>query len=136
MSFANTPILTMMANKMEWLSRRTELLAKNVANVDTPEYESQDLKEVGFAELLDNTQTASQPRVTKANHMVGTTALGGQFRTIDVVDNGAANLNGNTVAMEAQLVKLSGTQNDYQMTLNLYRKHMDMLRLAIGRASR
>ena len=136
MSFANSPILTMMANKMEWLSRRTELLAKNVANVDTPEYESQDLKEVGFADLLDKTQAAAQPRVTNANHMVGTTALNGPFRSVDVVDKGAANLNGNTVSMEAQLVKLSGTQNDYQMTLNLYRKHMDMLRMAIGRASR
>lgn len=136
MSFANTPILTMMANKMEWLSKRTELLAKNVANSDTPDYESQDLKEVGFAELLEDSQSASQPRVTNANHLVGTTALGGPFRAIDVVDQGASNLNGNTVSMEAQLVKLSGTQNDYQMTLNLYRKHMDMLRTAIGRASR
>jgi hypothetical protein len=31
------------------------------------------------------------------------------------------------------LIKVTKTQSDYQMIVNLYRKHMDMVRTALGR---
>lgn len=135
MNFAATPILTAITNKMEWLSRRTELLAKNVANVDTPNYRAQDLKGTNFAEILARNTSASVPRSTNAMHLTGTSG-DGAFRVEEVADKGASKLNGNTVGLEDQMVKLGVSQNEYQLSLNLYRKHIDLLRLAIGRAAR
>lgn len=136
MGFATTPILTAITNKMEWLSRRTELLAQNVANSDTPQYRAQDLKETNFAEALASKTSAAVPRATHAKHLTGPAGADGGFRVEEVADKSATNLNGNTVALEDQLVRLGANQSDYQLSLNLYRKHMDMLRTAIGRASR
>ncbi len=136
MGFATTPILTAITDKMEWLSRRTELLAQNVANANTPEYRAQDLKETDFAQALAAKSSAAVPRATHVNHLTGPAGVDGGFRVEEVADKSATNLNGNTVALEDQLVRLGANQSDYQLSLNLYRKHMDMLRTAIGRASR
>ena len=38
---------------------------------------------------------------------------------------------GNAVILEEQLIKVAKTQDDYQTMANLYRKHMDMFRLAV-----
>jgi flagellar basal-body rod protein FlgB len=35
--------------------------------------------------------------------------------------------------LEEQLVKVAETQMDYQTMTNLYRKHMQMFRIALGR---
>ena len=40
---------------------------------------------------------------------------------------------GNSVVIEEQMMKLSQTQADYNAMVNLYRKHIDMLKTAIGR---
>jgi len=52
MDFNRLPILQMMTRKMSWLSHRTEVIAQNVANADTPNYRARDLKEVRFQKLV------------------------------------------------------------------------------------
>jgi len=42
-------------------------------------------------------------------------------------------LSGNAVDLEGELRKVSETSMDYQAMVNLYRKHVSMLRTAIGR---
>ena len=41
---------------------------------------------------------------------------------------------GNSVVVEEQMVKAAETQMDYQLVTNLYRKHVDMIKTAIGRS--
>lgn len=43
MDFSDLPVMQMMSRKMSWLSKRTDLLAENVANVDMPGYAARDL---------------------------------------------------------------------------------------------
>ncbi|MBT7747468.1 MAG: flagellar basal-body rod protein FlgB, partial [Alphaproteobacteria bacterium] len=40
---------------------------------------------------------------------------------------------GNSVVLEQQLMKVTETKMDYELMTNLYRKHMGMLRTALGR---
>jgi flagellar basal-body rod protein FlgB len=40
---------------------------------------------------------------------------------------------GNSVVVEEQVIKVAETQMDYQLITNLYRKHVDMIKTAIGR---
>lgn len=76
MEFNNSPIMQMMAKKMSWLSQRTEIIAQNVSNVDTPlykarDYKARDLKPVNFRELVDREAGPKgvAQRVTHARHL-------------------------------------------------------------------
>lgn len=134
MDFSDLPVMQMMTRKMSWLSKRTDLLAENVANVDTPGFRARDLKPVSFRELVDHSRTAAAnaPRVTNAAHMTGTVPVQ-EFADQDKPDKGEVSLNGNDVGLEQQLIRINETQMSYQMTLNLYKKHVDMIRTALGR---
>ncbi len=140
MLFNDLPMLSMMTKKLTWLGRRTEVLAQNIANADTPGFKARDVKRVNFAKLVAKEQgtlaITNVPRVTNAAHLKGTIApqasLFADERSPDLY---GASFNGNTVSAEQQLMKLGETQAAHQMTLNLYRKHLSMLRIAIGRGA-
>jgi flagellar basal-body rod protein FlgB len=40
---------------------------------------------------------------------------------------------GNSVVLEEQMMKLADAQHSYQLMTSLYRKHVDMLKMALGR---
>lgn len=134
MDFTDLPAMQMMTRKMSWLSKRTDLLAENVANVDMPGYNARDLKPVSFRELVNRDQASPEkaPRVTNAGHLGGTIPVRA-FDDETAPDAYETSLNGNDVGLEQQLVKINETQMSYQMTLNLYKKHIDMIRTALGR---
>jgi flagellar basal-body rod protein FlgB len=39
------------------------------------------------------------------------------------------------VVLEEQMVKLADAQHSYQLMTNLYRKHVDLFKMALGRGS-
>ena len=45
--------------------------------------------------------------------------------------DGDASLNGNRVSLETQTLKLSGVRMEYQLASNVYRKGLDLVRIAI-----
>ena len=134
MDFSDLPVMQMMSRKMSWLSKRTDLLAENVANVDMPGYNARDLKPVSFRELVHRDQASPDkaPRVTNTAHLTGTLPVRA-YADEAQPDAFETSLNGNDVGLEQQLVKLNETQMSYQMTLNLYKKHIGMLQTALGR---
>lgn len=134
MEFNNVPIMQMMTKKMSWLSRRTEVIAQNVSNADTPGFKASDLKQVNFRELVGREAGPKNigPHVTNARHMTGTQATQ-PFDIKKETDSFETSVNGNNVSLEQQLTRLGETQLSYQATTNLYRKHLDLFRTAIGR---
>ncbi len=134
MDFNSVPIMQMMTKKMSWLSRRTEIIAQNVANADTPRYKARDLKPVDFSELVEREARpkSAAPRLTNARHLIGTSATL-PFDSEKAPDRFEGNVNGNDVSLEQQLTRLGQTQLSYQATTNLYRKHLDLFRIALGR---
>ena len=134
MDFNNVPIMQMMTKKMSWLSRRTEIIAQNVANADTPGFKARDLKPVNFREMVAREAGPKNagPRLTNARHLTGTQATR-PFDSERAPDRFETSINGNDVSLEQQLTRLGQTQLSYQATTNLYRKHLDMFRIALGR---
>ena len=43
MPIADIPILAMLRERMQWQQARQQVLAENVANADTPDYQAKDL---------------------------------------------------------------------------------------------
>lgn len=117
--------------KLSWLEQRQKLLAENVANADTPGYRPSDLKELRFSEVLHRAGPERKIAKTHPGHQEPPSSLGGgeiyEVRSLETKRNG------NAVGLEQEMVKLADTQMQHGMVTNLYRKHVDMLRTALGR---
>jgi flagellar basal-body rod protein FlgB len=123
-----------MSDRMGWLSARQTVLAQNIANADTPEYVPHDMKALTFEDHLTKVTPVVQER-TDPMHMTGTSTAAAsiddqktkkQYETAPV---------GNSVVLEEQMMKLADAQHSYQLMTNLYRKHVEMLKMALGRGA-
>lgn len=140
MDLNNIPIMQALKDRLAWLSQKQKVIAENVANADTPGYIAKDLTPQDFSSLLDNAPEQAndgmQMRVhlksSKAGHTGGMGSTSGGANIIDakVID---ASPNGNTVVLEEEMMKMSKTQMEYSMVTNLYKKHVTLLKTALGR---
>ena len=132
MNLTDMPLMSMLRDKMAWLNSRQALLSQNVANADTPGYTARDLKPIDFEQSLrDATRlNANALRVTDPRH-ISIQSPGGAFEE-EQTGQGGANPNGNTVAIEEEMIKVADTQAQYQAAANLYSKAVSMMRTAIG----
>jgi flagellar basal-body rod protein FlgB len=123
-----------MSERMGWLGARQEVLAQNIANADTPDFVPRDMKALTFVDHLNEVAPITQAR-TNAMHMGGTTqpeAPIGDQKTKKQYETAPV---GNAVVLEEQMVKLADAQHSYQLMTNLYRKHVDLFKMALGRGS-
>jgi flagellar basal-body rod protein FlgB len=134
MDLGNIPLFKAMMSRMSWLTERQQVLAQNVANADTPAFKAKDLKAQTFKEMLAGssanhlTLTATQP-----NHLAG---VGPALAFKPVADrNAETSPSGNSVSIEDQMLKVSSTANEFQLTTSLYRRQIGMLKTVLGRTA-
>lgn len=130
---AGLDIFEAIGRKMAWLGQRQSVLAQNIANADTPDYRPQDLKEGAFASALRRSLPKVRPAATDPKHLQGTAMRDGEADVDDQKRVYEVAPSGNSVVLEEQMIKVGKTQMDYQMLSNLYRRHAEMLRTALGR---
>jgi flagellar basal-body rod protein FlgB len=134
MDLFNIALFHRISERMNWLGAREKVIATNIANSDTPSYQPKDVLPLDFGDHLKKL-TAVEPGRTDPKHMSGTVP------PADPVDSKKQRKTyetapaGNSVVIEEQMMKLSQTQADYNQMVNLYRKHVDMLKTAIGRGA-
>lgn len=131
MDLPDVPLLAMLRERMNWLHQRQDVLSQNVANADTPGYVARDLKPLDFEEVLGNASHGATLMTTNARHIALTPTHMGQFEDHDAPDQ-ESSPNGNSVALEAEMVKVSDTQAEFQAAANLYSKAMTLMKTAIG----
>ncbi len=139
MDIPGIPLFAMLHKRMSWLNARQNVLAQNVANADTPNYGARDLKQFDFANALRastaqerfHNHTASAPSHQRHIAIKPSTDIRG-FSTENSPDI-EASLNGNSVSLEGEMMKVADTQASYQIATNLYSKAVDLMRIAIGR---
>ncbi len=129
MDLSNTPLLAGLARRLEHLAARSGVIAENIANADTPDYAARDLAPQKFASRLSPVMRVSDPR-----HIAAASTASGSSR-VETAPDPDVSLNGNRVSVETQMMKLSQTRQDYQLASSVYRKAIDMIRLA-ARGSR
>ncbi len=136
MDLGKLPLFQMMSQRLAWLGKRQQVLAHNVANADTPGFRAHDLKEPTFRQLLGDAPARSVVAArTSARHIAAapaTATAAGLFKTAEDVE-GEFSLSGNSVDVGLQMMKVAQTSMDHQLTVNLYRKHIAMLKAALGR---
>ena len=123
-----TPDVMRMAQELaRYAGTRQALVAKNIANADTPGYRAQDLP--SFAEAMQRVGGTSL-RLTRDGHM---TARPGTPDWTPVDAGGRASPNGNTVSLEEEMVRGTRAQSDHNLALAVYRSSLDVMRSALGR---
>ena len=66
-------VFHMLTTRMRWLSDRQSVIAHNVANADTPHFESRDMKPMDFRAVLRQSEGLNQLEATRTSsgHMQG-----------------------------------------------------------------
>jgi flagellar basal-body rod protein FlgB len=151
-------VFGMMRQRMNWLTERQAVLAQNLSNANTPNFKTKDLVQPDFKRVLEANGVSDRQNVLKA---AGTSSGAGggsgpvrlattnsghigasrsssttiEQRNVAHADkrNNEASPSGNDVNLEDQVSKVTETQMDYQMTANLYRKHLGMLKSVLRR---
>ena len=133
MNFPDLPLMSMLRTRMSWLHQRQDVLAQNVANSDTPGFVARDLKALDFDDAMRSqvVNRASSLTVTNARHIGIKSTSSTKFDDFESRDV-EANPNGNAVSLEAEMIKVSDTQAQFQAAANLYAKAMTMMKTAIG----
>jgi flagellar basal-body rod protein FlgB len=115
--------------RLQWLDRRQQVLAQNVANADTPGFRPRDLPD--FAASLGS--AATRPARTQPGHLPGTS---GEVLVPDAALRPKARQpDGNGVALDEELTKVADVQTNQALVNNLYAKYVSFYRLALGRGS-
>jgi flagellar basal-body rod protein FlgB len=104
---------------------RLGLIARNVAQADTPGYKATDLPD--FATSF---QEAAAMRATRPGHF---TAVGQMMQPVVQTSGGEASPDGNTVSLEHEMVKSVEVRQQHDMALAVYRSTADILRASLGR---
>ena len=131
MDLPDLPLFAMLRTRMRWLNQRQDVLAQNVANADTPAYVARDLRALDFDKALKGETGAGALTVTNPRHIAITPTQTGAFEDYQTPDQ-ESTPDGNAVSLEAEMIKVSDTQAQFQAAANIYAKTMSMMRTAIG----
>ncbi|MCK5423766.1 MAG: flagellar basal body rod protein FlgB [Emcibacter sp.] len=136
MDLKSISLFSSLNQKMNWLSERQKVLAQNIANANTPGYIPKDLKKVSFKAHLDQTSATGGLRMqtTARGHMSASGGSGNDYEIkVQETKFDISAEDGNAVKLEDELMKMAETQMDYGLAVNLYRKHVTMMKTALGR---
>lgn len=107
---------------------RQAVLARNMANADTPGYVARDLP--SFQDQLDSGADTNAMRNTRAGHLVDTS---GARSGVQVRTNTAASPNGNAVSLEEEMLKAVDTKRQHDRALAIYKSALGVVRTSLGR---
>ncbi|GHF27054.1 flagellar basal body rod protein FlgB [Kordiimonas sediminis] len=140
MDLNSIPLMSALKQRMSYLSKNQALISQNVANADTPGYHAQEAEKQDFSSLIQSLEGKSRrasgvkPFVMKATHPAHLGAQQGQqeLSTRDVAEY-EENKDGNAVVLENEMIKLADNQMQYGLAVNLYKKNLGLMKIAIGK---
>lgn len=105
------------AQRIDYLSDKQRIIAKNISNSDTPGFRALEMRP--FSEVLKGT-SAYQPVKTHPNHISGSN--GSRSSTVVTNTKSPMKPNGNNVVLEDQTLSAAQTQIDHSFATSLYKK--------------
>lgn len=107
---------------------RQSVIARNVANADTPAYKAEDL--TPFSRMV--AEEGLGLTATRPGHLGAADPLKGAetYRR-----DAEAAPNGNTVSIEDEMIASAEVRQEHQMALGIYRSTSAILRTALGRTA-
>jgi flagellar basal-body rod protein FlgB len=122
-------ILRLASNLAAHATTRQTVISQNIAHADTPGYRARDIAD--FAQTLEG-DGAFAARVTRPGHRQFGPDVNG-FEAREIAALGAETPDGNTVALEDQMIRAAEVRQSHDLALGVYGKTMEILRASIGR---
>lgn len=110
-------------------SRRTSILASNIANSDTPNYKAKDMDFKQMMKSVANNEDSFAMKTTNAHHLKSHLTL--QADEIKYRNPLSPALDGNTVDMQVEQAKFSENALQYQTSFTFLNGKISSLKLAI-----
>lgn len=129
MDTSQIPLFAALNKRMAWLNERQTVLAENVANVDTPGYKAQDLKQPDFSQMLAATSGKLTLATSDPGHITSTPG-GASFEIVKT--EGSQSPNGNNVQLDEQALKVSQNASEFSLMETLYRSQLGLVKMALG----
>jgi|SRR6056297_3377601 len=126
--FENLDIFRMSSAMAHHAGTRQALIAQNMANADTPGYAARDLEP--FQAYLETNHNDFSPRATRSSHLHGASASQPYDPTIR--NEGETDPNGNSVSIEAEMVKAIEVKRQHNRALAIYKHSLTVLRSAVS----
>jgi len=140
MDLDSIPLMAAFKSRMKYLNQNQSVLAKNIANANTPGYRPEALAPQDFSALVErapdaqgNSAPAVKPvalRATQPGHL-GAGGVDGQAAPVEEGEFATAAPNDNAVDLEEQLMNVAQNQMEYGLMVDLYRKHASLMRTAL-----
>lgn len=125
------------ARAMQHMSARQKVIAQNIANSETPGFKARELEAPDFSSLVSaqgGLPRVARPRITLSSGMAALGARaphgGGTILDRDTIETKP---DGNNVTLEEQLLKMGQVQADFTALTNLYKKQMNLMKVAAGK---
>jgi flagellar basal-body rod protein FlgB len=106
--------------------QRMEVLSRNIANADTPNFKAQDLD---FKDVLKNAGSTTSIKATHQNHISNNAFKGSAEMVYTVPFN--SSVDGNTVELSVEQAKYGKAAAQYQATLRFLEGEISGIRKAL-----
>lgn len=108
---------------------RQNVIARNMANADTPDYVARDI--APFQDVLGSTPGAFSATASRAGHLHGTRGSVAH----DVIEraDALADPNGNAVSVESEMLHAVDTKRQHDRAVTIYKSALTILRTAVRR---
>jgi flagellar basal-body rod protein FlgB len=126
-------------DRLQYLSERQSVIARNIANADTPGYVARDLAPFSFEGTLASqtgpaggtTQSLGLTRTAGAHLTAAQATFGGPHVVAPSDTNEKPD--GNHVSIEEQMVKAADNTNAYALVSAAYAKSISIMKLSIDK---
>lgn len=126
MDFSNISLFKVAGARLDYLAERQRLIAQNVVNANTPDYQARDLKP--FESLLNGMRPVDTAR-TSPMHLVGLRQTG-TAQEARRPEQWEVTPDGNSVSLEQEMSKGSDTRDAFALTAGVFQRNVQMLRAA------
>lgn len=124
----NTTTIPALEQTIGFAQRRHELLAGNLANLDTPDYRSRDLDVGDFQNALaESISTSRQPATSAVSPVTRDDVYAGPRQAMEQV----VYHDGSDVSLEQQVTELAKNQHLHGLAVTTMRSQFALLRAAI-----
>lgn len=125
MPSSDIPLFALAERRLAWVDRRQTILARNIANADTPGWQPRDL--APFAAQLAG--AGVRLATTGPMHLPGSGRAAGRAGIVA----GPRAPDGNGVKLDEQLTKVADTQTTHDLVDQIYTTYLGFFKTAIGR---
>ena len=147
MAISDTPYFSLIKNRLSFLNDRQKVLSNNVANSTTPRFTPQDLDEKSFKNSVAKLMPQSDGSIysaqvapvtlsaTQSGHIVNNDGISSSSSKVVKAPDSETTLDGNSVVLEEQMIKVADTRQNYDLAVGLYEKGMQLMKLAAKKPS-